>query len=149
VDVQEEARRLHQLFAGNGAQLVQFLGMQLATVKTYAQVLIGLCGLTITVTGFSGAHMIRSSSAAAVCMVAGIALVFVGLVLCLSAVTGLRWVTQDLGDDLVETARVCIVRRNRQQRAVTIAAIFVAGGLAFYLTAVSIAALVPAGNYRL
>ena len=45
-----------------------------------------------------------------------IALVFVGLVLCLSAVTGLRWVTQDLGDDLVETARVCIVRRNRQQR---------------------------------
>jgi hypothetical protein len=35
---------------------------QVATVKTYAQVLIGLCGLTITVTGFSGAHMIRSGS---------------------------------------------------------------------------------------
>ncbi|MFO0754939.1 MAG: hypothetical protein U0359_00490 [Byssovorax sp.] len=149
MDEQEEARRLVQLFAQSPAGLVQFLGMQLAAVKTYAQVLIGLCGLTITVTGFSGAHMIRSSSLSASLMVGGIASVFVGLVLCLRAVTGLRWVSEDLRDDLTETARACIARRNRQQRWVRIAAVFVGGGLLFYLAAVSVAALVPAGNYRL
>lgn len=146
MDVAEEARRLHALFASQPAQLVQYLAQQIATVKTYAQVLVGLCGLTITVTGFSGAHMIRSGSTAAVLMVAGIALVMIGLVACLRTITALRWVSQDLRDDLEETARIVIARRNAQQRAVTTAALLVAGGLACYLAAVSVAALVS-GNF--
>ena len=127
MDVNEEARRLTRLFADQPVQLVQYLANQIATVKTYAQVLIGLCGLTITVTGFSGAHMIRAGSVASGLMVAGIALVVVGLVLCIRTITLLRWVSQDLRDDLGETAVVVIQRRNRQQRAVSTAAVFVAG----------------------
>ncbi len=146
MDVAEEARRLHALFAAQPAQLVQYLASQIATVKTYAQVLVGLCGLTITVTGFSGAHMIRAGSLAAALMVAGIALVMVGLILCLRTITALRWVSQDLRDDLVETAKIVIARRNQQQRAVVTASICVAGGLACYLAAVSTAALVS-GNF--
>ncbi len=65
MSVQEEARRLHDLFASRPADLIGHLGHQLSTVKTYAQVLVGLCGLTITVTGFSGAHMIRAGSLSA------------------------------------------------------------------------------------
>jgi len=142
VEVAEEARRLHRLFEGEPAQLVNYLANQLATVKTYAQVLIGLCGLTVTVTGFSGAHMIRSGSLAAAFMVAGIALVLVGLLLCLRTVTRVRWVSQDLEDDLEAMARAVIHRRNLQQRVLSIAALFVAGGLANYLVAVVVAALV-------
>lgn len=141
--VDEEARRLHELFEQKAAPLVQYLAFQLSTVKTYAQVLIGLCGLTITVTGFSGAHMIRASSTSAMLMVTGIAFVVVGLILCIRTITALRWVSQDLRDDLIETARICINRRNRQQRIVTLAAIFVTIGLGFYMAAVSVAALVP------
>ncbi|MCC6620061.1 MAG: hypothetical protein IT385_02330 [Deltaproteobacteria bacterium] len=122
--------------------MVNYLANQLATVKTYAQILIGLCGLTVTVTGFSGAHMIRAGSLAAGFMVGGIALVLVGLLLSLRTVTRLRWVSQELRDDLVETARVVIERRNDQQRMLTVAAQFVAGGLACYLGAVVVAALV-------
>jgi hypothetical protein len=142
VDVTEEARHLQQLFAGQPVALVQYLGHQIATVKTYAQVLIGLCGLTVTVTGFSGAHMIRSGSAAAALMVAGIALVMVGLVTCIRTITRLHWVSQDLRDDLGETIAIVLLRRNRQQRALLVAAVFVAGGLACYLAAVTVAALV-------
>jgi len=145
VSADDEAARLHRLFEGQPVQLVIYLASQLATVKTYAQVLIGLCGLTVTVTGFSGAHMIRSGSLAATFMVGGIALVLVGLLLCLRTVTRLRWVSQDLQDDLVHTARVIIQRRNAQQRVLTIAAFFVAAGLASYLVAVIVAALVS-GN---
>lgn len=146
MDVAEEARRLHTLFAPQPAQLVQYLGNQIATVKTYAQVLVGLCGLTITVTGFSGAHMIRSGSTAAVLMVAGIALVMLGLAMCLRTITALRWVSQELRDDLIETATIVIARRNQQQRAVSRAALCVGLGLACYLAAVSVAALVG-GNF--
>lgn len=148
MDVNEEARRLTRLFAEQPVQLVQYLANQIATVKTYAQVLIGLCGLTITVTGFSGAHMIRAGSLASSLMVAGIALVVVGLVICIRTITLLRWVSQDLRDDLGETAVIVIQRRNRQQRAVSAAAVFVAGGLGCYLAAVSVAALVN-GNLAL
>jgi hypothetical protein len=143
--IRDEARRLHQLFADSPAQLVQYLSNQIATVKTYAQILVGLCGLTVTVTGFSGAHMIRAGSLSAGLMVAGIALVLIGLMMCLQTITGLRWVSQELRDDLIDTAVVVIHRRNRKQRTLTIAAVFVAGGLVCYLAAVSVAALI-AGN---
>ena len=146
MQVEDEARRLHRLFEAAPAQLVQYLSSQIATVKTYAQVLIGLCGLTVTVTGFSGAHMIRSGSLAATLMVIGISLVLVGLVTCLRTITALRWVSQELQDDLIETAVVVIGRRNRQQHLLSIAAVFVAAGLGCYLAAVSVAALVS-GNF--
>ena len=146
MDVREEARRLHALFAAQPAQLVQFLSGQIATVKTYAQILVGLCGLTVTVTGFSGAHMIRSGSLAAGLMVAGIALVMIGLIVCIRTITALRWVSQELQDDLIETAVVVIERRNRQQGLLSLAAVFVAAGLGCYLAALSVAALVS-GNF--
>lgn len=140
-EIRDEAERIRHLFAGQDAQFMMYLASQLTTLKTYAQVLVGLCGLTVTVTGFSGAHMIRAGSLSAVLMVSGIALVLVGLVLCLRTLTILRWVSQELRDDLVETAVVIIRRRNLQQRQVGIAGFFIAGGLAFYLAAVSAAAL--------
>lgn len=146
MDVREEARRLQQLYAEQPAQLVQQLSGQIGTVKTYAQLLVGLCGLTVTVTGFSGAHMIRAGSTSAGLMVGGIALVLVGLIVCIRTITLLRWVTQDLRDDLVETAVIVIERRNRQQRMLSVAAVFVTAGLACYLGAVVVAALVGGAN---
>lgn len=146
MDVPEEARRLHALYEARPGDLVAYLAHQITTVKTYAGVLVGLCGLTVTVTGFSGAHMIRAGSLSAGLMVAGIALVLVGLILCVRTITKLRWVSQDLRDDLQETARIVIERRNRQQRKLSVAAVFVVSGLACYLAAVVVAALVRGAN---
>lgn len=146
MEAHEEARRLHALHAARPADLIATLSHQIGTVKTYAQVLVGLCGLTVTVTGFSGAHMIRAGSLAAGLMVAGIALVLVGLVLCIRTITLMRWVTQELRDDLVETATIVIGRRNQQQRVLSFAAGFVVAGLGCYLGAVGVAALVGGTN---
>ena len=146
MDVAEEARRIAALFADRDADLVGYLSNQIGTVKTYAQVLVGLCGLTITVTGFSGAHMIRAGSVSATLMVAGIALVLVGLGLCIRTITALRWVSQELRDDLLETARVVLMRRNRQQQMLAVAAVFVVAGLACYLGSVVVAALSSGTN---
>ena len=147
MDVNDEARRLCALYAGRAPDLIQALSNQIWTVKTYAQVLVGLCGLTITVTGFSGAHMIRAGSLSASLMVAGIALVLVGLVVCIRTITMLRWVSQELRDDLVDTAIAVIHRRNRQQRILSVGAVFVIAGLAAYLGAVMVAALASNANF--
>lgn len=146
MDVDDEAHRVHGMFSDQPARMVELLSHQIATVKTYAQVLVGLCGLTVTVTGFSGAHMIRAGSVSATLMVAGIVLVLVGLTLCVRTITRLRWVTQDLRDDLVETARIVLARRNHQQRTLARAAVFVVTGLACYLGAVVVAAIATGSN---
>ncbi|MCA9625477.1 MAG: hypothetical protein KC731_40930 [Myxococcales bacterium] len=138
----QEAERLARLYEGQGHLLVGFLSGQLGIVKHQAQLLVGLCGLAVTVTGFSGAHMIRAGSLAATSMVVGIALILVGLLLCLRTLGRLHWVSQDLDDDLAVTAERVIARRDRHQRYVTVAGGFVAAGLAAYLVAVVLAALI-------
>ncbi len=137
----DEARRLAQLFAGQGPALIVFLSNQLGVVKTQAQMLLGLCGLAVTVTGFSGAHMVRAGPLPALLMVVGIALVLGSALLCLRTLTATRWVSQDLADDLSLTALAVIARRNRQQDRLTRAGHLVAAGLAAYLSAVALAAL--------
>lgn len=138
---QEEARRLNSLFDGRPAELLALLGNQLSVLKQHAQMLMGLCGLVITVTGFSGAHMVRSGSTAAALMVLGIGSVLVAALLCLRALTQVRWVTKSLSDNMLHTVMVVLERRDRQHALLSWAAIFVGLGLAAYLAAVAVAAL--------
>ncbi len=147
MEVTEEARRLNELFADSPSELIAYLARQIARVKTYAQVLVGLCGLTLSVTGVAGARMIRAGSLAASLMVGGIVLVLIGLVLCIRTITTMRWVSQDLRDNLVETASVVIERRDHQQRRLTTAARFVGGGIVLYLAAVVVTATSPGANF--
>lgn len=140
----DEARRVVALLGAQPYQLLSYLSQQLAVLKTQAQQLIGLCGITITVTGFSGAHMIKGGPIPSMLLVLGIALILVAAVQCLRTLTDTRWVTQDLADELVDTARVVIARRNRLQYRLTVAGRFVALGLGAYLGAVAAAAIFTA-----
>jgi len=140
MDVREEAERVVKLFGEQPASMVGFLSGQLGVLKTQAQTLTGLCGLTITVTGFSGHQMVRAGPLSAGAMVLGILLILVAIVITLRTLTRLRWVSQDLGDDLVKTAETVIERRNRQQARLSVAGGFVAAGLGCYLLSVVFAA---------
>lgn len=143
--LRDEARRLAAVFQGQPAQLIGFLSGQLSVVKAQAHMLVGLCGLTITVTGFSGAHMIRAGSLSAWTMVVGIGFILGAAVLCLQVLTRLRWVSQDLADDLVDTTEAVLRRRNEQQERVAVAGGLVTAGLGAYLVAVVAAAVAGAG----
>lgn len=138
--VEEEASRLVALLGEQPFQLLTYLSNQLAVVKAQAQMLIGLCGLTVTVTGFSGTHMVNAGWISASLMVLGIALILVAAVLCLRTLTETRWVSQVLHDSLTETTRLVFQRRDRQQHRLTIAGRFVGFGLAAYLCSVAAAA---------
>lgn len=140
-DAPAEARRLVALLGAQPFQLLTFLSNQLAVVKTQAQMLMGLCGLTVTVTGFSGSHMVQAGPLSSVLMVVGIALTLVAAILCLRTLTETRWVSQELADLLEETTQVIIERRDRLQHRLTVAGRFVGLGLGAYLGAVAAAAL--------
>lgn len=141
MDPREEAARLVQVFAGSPRELVAFLSNQLSVLKSQAQILMGLAGLIITVTGFSGHNMVRAGWLSAGAMIGGIAIVLVAIIVTMRALAQVRWVSQDLSDDLAKTATAVITRRNRQQRALSLASACVAVGLALYLLSVVMAAL--------
>jgi hypothetical protein len=141
----DEARRLAKLFAGDPLQLVALLSNQLSVLKSQAHMLMGLAGLAITVTGFSGHHMVRGGALSTTSMIVGIGCILLAIIITLRAVIRLRWVTQDLDDDLEKTARLVIARRDAQQRALTLAGALVSTGLCGYLLAVVLAALHSGG----
>jgi len=140
-DQEDEARRLVALFAGRPDALIGFLSTQLGVLKTQSQMLMGLSGLVVTVTGFSGHNMVRGGWASATAMMVGIALVLVGVATTLRVSARLRWVTNDLEDDLVATALTVIRRRDAQAGMLAVAGGFVGTGLGAYLVSVVLAAL--------
>jgi len=147
LSAEDEARRLAALFRDNPVGLLTFLSNQLAVLKTQAQVFTGLSTITITVTGFSGHNMVRGGHLSTGAMVLGMVLVLAGIVRTLYTLRQLRWVSQELDDDLVVTARAVIARRDDEQQALGQAGALVVAGLAAYLVAVVLAAIAVGGAY--
>ena len=74
-------------------------------------------------------------------MVTGIGFILAAATRCIQTMAAIRWVTQDLDDDLIRTAHAVIERRNAQQAKLQTASYLVAVGLGAYLASVAIAAL--------
>lgn len=138
--VESEAEGLSRLFEGRTAELVTFLAGQLAVLKGQAQTYLGIAGVCISVTGFSGHNMVNAGPASAGSMIAGIALILAAIAIALRSIAAIRWVTQDLGGSPVELAARVIERRNAQQRSLGHAGALIGAGLTFYLVAVVLAA---------
>jgi hypothetical protein len=133
---------LHLATLLRGPELLRFLAEQLGVLRNQAQLLLGMCGLAITVTGFSGSHMIQAGPLSAWSMVAGIGSILVGAILVLRVLMRVRWVSQELGHEPAAMAARVIEHRDRQQRRLGVAGVIVAIGLGAYLLSVALAALV-------
>jgi hypothetical protein len=144
--IEDEARHLVALFAGEPRSLVGFLSGQLSVLKSQAQILMGLSGLVVTVTGFSGHNMVRAGTWPTAAMVVGVVFVLMAVITTLRVMARLRWVSQDLSDDLLAMTETVLRRRNRQQRALSFGGAFVTVGLCAYLISVVLAALLIGGG---
>lgn len=137
-DRTEEAAQLARIFAPG--ELLNYLSTQLGVLKNQAQNLLGLCGLAVTVTGFSGTHMIAAGRLSATSMVLGIALILAGALTALWALLKVAWVSQVLCEDLAESARRVLEHRDRMARRLAVSGVLVGAGLAAYLFSVAAAA---------
>ena len=136
-----EIKELARVYEDDQRGLLALLSGQLSVLKNQSQMLLGLSGLCITVTGFSGHNLVRSGPLGAITMAGGIGLILCGVVITLYAMAGLRWVTQDLASDVETTLQRVIPRRNAQQRALGLATGLAAVGFALYVVSVIYAAL--------
>ena len=93
-EITRETANLIKVYGEKREALVSILAGQLAVLKQEAQVILGLCGLVITVTGFSGGNVIKAGSVSSAFLVTGIVFVMSAVSLAMYALGHIRWVTQ-------------------------------------------------------
>ena len=134
----EEADHLLQLYQGDASKILAVIQGQLTNVASRAQMLLQLAGLTITVTGFSGASIARSGRVAAILVVSGLGVVLLGASHSRGGILRIRWTTQ-LAPCAPRDAIISAIRMRDEKTGVfsrSLALLIV--GLALYIGSVSL-----------
>ncbi len=109
-----------------------------------AQVLLGLCGIVVTTTGFSGRLIAGTSRPAQWLIVLGVVLVLTAAALVVVGVLHLWWLTQHPGKSTRDWLGHALGYRDRKTRFYRFAIVLMLAGLVFYVAAIALMLLNPA-----
>lgn len=124
----DEVRRIIQFSNGDSARAFDVVERQMSVLVLRTQVLLSLAGIVVTVTGFSGRTIAQTSELARVLIATGIVVVLSSAAVAIGGVLRLRWLTQELGDQMEETLLRMVALRDSKTRFLTAAlALFVVG----------------------
>ncbi len=135
---EEEADHLLQLYKNDAPAVLGVLQSQFMSVASRAQMLLQLAGLTITVTGFSGASIARSGRPAAILVVSGLVVVLIAASHSLGGILRIRWMTQLAPCSPRETVVAAIRLRDDKTRVFSRSLALLIVGLALYIGSVSL-----------
>jgi hypothetical protein len=135
---EEEADHLLALYDGDASKIMSVLHGQLSNLTGRAQMLLQLAGLTITVTGFSGANIARSGYLAAVLVVGGLVTVLLGASLSMGGILRIKWMTQIAPAPLRAAIIYAIEMREAKTKAFSRSLALLIVGLAMYIGSVAL-----------
>jgi hypothetical protein len=135
---EQEADHLLALYDGDAGKILAVVHSQLTNLTGRAQVLLQLAGLTITVTGFSGASIARSGPIAAWLVVSGLVVVLVAASLSMGGILRIRWMTQLAPTTLRAALVYAIEMRDAKTRVFGRSLALLIVGLALYIGSVAI-----------
>lgn len=133
-----EVQRILKLAEGNAAKAFDLVEKQLSVLVLRTQVMLSLSGIVITVTGFSGREIARTSETARVLVATGILVVLLSAATAIGGVLRLRWLTQELTDDTEATLTNMLRIRDTKSRFLTAALSFFVLGFACYCVAIAL-----------
>ena len=141
---EDEADRILAMYGSdNVPRVMELLERQFAILHNRAQVLLTLCGVVITVTGFSGRLVAGTNRLAQVLIIGGVTLSLVAAVTVVRGVLHLWWLTQHPGDLPRAWLIHALGYRDRKTRAYRVAIIVLAIGLTLYVGAIAVMLLYP------
>lgn len=135
---EEETDHLFALYGDDAPRILGMIQGQLTNLATRAQMLLQLAGLTITVTGFSGANIARSGPLAAALVISGLVVVLLGASLSMGGILRVRWTTQLAPCSPREAVVSSIRMRDKKTRAFSRSLALLIVGLAMYIASVSL-----------
>jgi hypothetical protein len=132
-----EAEKILRLAKGDFADAFQVLERQMGVLVLRTQVLLSLSGIVITVTGFSGKAIAQTSALARLCIAVGILVVLSAAVVAFIGVLRLKWLTQIVSDDPIETLNRGITMRDRKSSFLNLSVVLFVIGLSFYCVSIA------------
>ena len=138
VSIDQEAEHLLQLYERDPGKIMGELRSQLAILANRAQTLLSLAGITITVTGFSGANIARSGAFAATLLVAGLVFVLSSAAISMTGILRVQWSTSMAPSPLEDAVRHALTIRDMKTRRFDLALRLLVIGLTLYVSSIAI-----------
>lgn len=135
---EEEARRILTLVQGDVPKALGILHEQLNVLYARAQSLVGLAGVVVTVTGFSGRIIAATNRPSQLFIISGLALVLFSAWWVFWKVMRIRWVTGEITDDIPASITRVLFHRNDKTSALMFGGMLLFGGLLLYFIAIAI-----------
>lgn len=135
---EQEVEHLLALYAGDAVAILGRLDAQLSILANRAQTLLSLAGITITVTGFSGASIARSGKLAAWLLVLGLVCVLVAAAFTMVGILRVRWTTQMQPCGLDAAIRFALARRDEKTRVYSWSLGLLVVGLSLYVSSIAL-----------
>lgn len=147
---EEEADRVLAHFGPDDLPgIMAMLERQFAVLHNRAQVLLALCGIIISTTGFSGRNIAGTGPWAQGLVLGGVGLILVSAGVVCWGVLHLRWLTMQTGQATRQWLLTALQYRDLKTRSYRIALLVMLVGLAMYVAAIMIMLAHPdsAPNY--
>ena len=139
----EEIDRIVQRYGDDWPNIMAMVERHFAVLHNRAQVLLGLCGIVISTTGFSGRLIAGTNVQAQWLVIAGIALVLLSTAVVSYSVLHLRWLTMHRGEDTRQWLQSALAYRDYKTNGYRVALIIMVAGLCLYCGAIAIMLLYP------
>jgi len=142
----EEADRILALYGDDLPAVMTMLERQFVVLHNRAQVLLTLCGIVISTTGFSGRIIAGTNALAQVLIVGGVALVLLSAAIVVWGVLHLRWLTMQVGADTRSWLLTSLVYRDKKTNAYRVGITVMLVGLTLYVGAIAVMLMYPHAN---
>ena len=134
----DEVKRILGLVKGDPRAAYEMVQSQLSVLVLRTQVMLSLSGIVITVTGFSGRTIAQTSEVARGLVAAGILVVLAAAATAIGGVLRLRWLTQELTDDVEATLTRMLEIRDAKSRYLGFALLLFVVGFACYCVSIAL-----------
>lgn len=138
VSIEQEAEHLLQLYERNAAQIMGELRSQLSILANRAQTLLSLAGITITVTGFSGAAIAKTGVLAASLLVLGLVFVLASAAIAMTGILRVHWATSLPPCPLDEAVRAALALRDMKTKRFDLSLRLLVIGLTLYVSSIAL-----------
>ncbi|MBM4783551.1 MAG: hypothetical protein GQE15_38240 [Archangiaceae bacterium] len=133
----EEIQRILKLTNSDTERAFGLVERQLSVLVLRTQVMLSLSGIVITVTGFSGKAIAQTNELARTLVSAGILIVLAAAATAIGGVLRLKWLTQELGEDLHQTLDRMLRVRDEKSRFLSAALVLFIVGFSCYCIAIA------------